>query len=218
MMQAMYARFANEQPHEPYNPPPFSMLKYQKEIERLERAYNPHFNTLWNMVSKAKFSLMQRLLRDRRLARQARLRRRQPRRRGLAAAVMSPLESQVREHHLQLRRRLESIKRIHVASGELDILNKYGALGVTALSNATPADTGVTAHSWSYTIVDTPGYSSIRWHNSNVRDGIPIVVLLQYGHGTGRGGFVQGRDFIMPAIRPLFDQITEEVWKEVTRV
>jgi len=120
MMQAMYGRFANEQGLERYAPPPFSMLKYQKEIDRLERAYNQHFNTLWNMVSKAKFALMKRFFET--IASRAKhvydianrdldswLR-----------AVMSPLETQVKEHHLQLRRRLESIKRIHRASGELE--------------------------------------------------------------------------------------------------
>jgi hypothetical protein len=98
------------------------------------------------------------------------------------------------------------------------ILNKYGSLGVAALSNATPTETRQTAESWSYTIEQRPGYYSIRWHNSHVEDGIPIVVLLQYGHGTGTGGYVQGRDFIMPAIRPVFDQIAAEAWKEVTKV
>jgi hypothetical protein len=120
MMRAMYARFAKEHGLEPYNPPAFSVLKYQKEIERLERAYNQHFNTLWNMVSKAKFSLMKRffetvasrvkhvyVIANRDLE-------------AWLKAVMSPLETQVREHHLQLRRRLDSIKRIHQASGELE--------------------------------------------------------------------------------------------------
>jgi hypothetical protein len=120
MMRAMYARFAKEHGLEPFNPPAFSVLKYQKEIERLERAYNQHFNTLWNMVSKAKFSLMKRffetvasrvkhvyVIANRDLE-------------AWLKAVMSPLETQVREHHLQLRRRLDSIKRIHQASGELE--------------------------------------------------------------------------------------------------
>jgi hypothetical protein len=97
-------------------------------------------------------------------------------------------------------------------------LSKYGSLGVNALSNATPTDSGRTAESWSYTIEQRPGYYSIRWHNSNVRDGIPIAVLIQYGHGTGTGGYVQGRDYIMPAIRPIFDQILAEAMREVTRV
>lgn len=100
----------------------------------------------------------------------------------------------------------------------LSILNKYGSLGVTALSNATPRDSGLTAGSWNYTITQRKGYYSIRWHNTNVRDGIPIAVLLQYGHGTRNGGYVQGRDYINPAIQPIFDQIAAEAWKEVTKL
>jgi hypothetical protein len=120
MMEAMYARFAKEHGLEPFAPPPFSMLKYQKEIDRLERAYNVHFNTLWNMVSKAKFTLMKRFfetiaIRVKHVYDIAN--------RDLESwlkAVMAPLETQVREHHLQLRRRLESVKRIHRASDELE--------------------------------------------------------------------------------------------------
>jgi len=100
----------------------------------------------------------------------------------------------------------------------LDILNKYGTLGVNALSNATPVESGLTAGSWSHSIISRPGYYSIRWHNSHIEDGIPIAVILQYGHGTGTGGYVQGRDYIMPAIRPIFDQIVAEAMKEVNRV
>ena len=98
------------------------------------------------------------------------------------------------------------------------VLNKYGSLGVAALSNATPIDSGATAAGWYYSIVSRRGYYSIRWHNSNVRDGIPIAVLIQYGHGTGTGGYVQGRDYIMPAMRPIFDRIAAEAWREVTKV
>ena len=98
------------------------------------------------------------------------------------------------------------------------ILQRYGSLGVTALSNATPVESGVTAASWTYSIVQRPGYYSIRWHNSHENKGVPIAVLLQYGHGTGTGGYVQGRDYINPAVRPIFDQIANEVWKEVTKV
>ena len=120
MMEAMYLRFAKEHGLEPFAPPPFSMLKYQKEIDRLERAYNVHFNTLWNMVSKAKFTLMKRFfetiaIRVKHVYDIAN--------RDLESwlkAVMAPLETQVREHHLQLRRRLESVKRIHRASDELE--------------------------------------------------------------------------------------------------
>lgn len=97
------------------------------------------------------------------------------------------------------------------------ILDKYGMLGVNALSNATPVDSGRTASSWYYKVVGGRGYCSIRWYNSNVVAGKPIAILLQYGHGTGTGGYVQGRDFIMPAIRPIFDQIANDAWREVTR-
>jgi hypothetical protein len=100
----------------------------------------------------------------------------------------------------------------------LTILNKYGNLGVVALSNATPRDSGLTAESWYYSIVQRPGYYSIRWHNHHIEDGIPIAVLIQYGHGTRTGGYVQGRDYIMPAMRPIFDQIAAEAWREVTKV
>jgi len=120
MMEAMYTRFASEHGLEPFTPPPFSMLKYQKEVDRLERAYNVHFNTLWNMVSKAKFALMKRFfetiaIRVKHVFDIAN--------RDLESwlrAVMAPLETQVREHHLQLRRRLDSVKRIHRASDELE--------------------------------------------------------------------------------------------------
>ena len=120
MMRAMYARFAKEHGLEAFNPPPFSVLKYQKEIERLERAYNTHFNTLWNMVSKAKFALMKRFFET--IASRVKhvyvIANRDVE--AWLKAVMSPLETQVREHHLQLRRRLDSIKRIHHASDELE--------------------------------------------------------------------------------------------------
>ena len=120
MMRAMYARFAKEHGLEPFKPPPFSVLKYQKEVERLERAYNTHFNTLWNMVSKAKFALMKRFFET--IASRVKhvyvIANRDVE--AWLKAVMSPLETQVREHHLQLRRRLDSIKRIHHASDELE--------------------------------------------------------------------------------------------------
>jgi hypothetical protein len=120
MMQAMYTRFSMEQGTEPFAPPPFSMLKYQKEIDRLERAYNQHFNTLWNMVSRAKFALMKRFFETiaSRVKHVYDIANRDVE--SWLKAVMAPLESQVKEHHLQLRRRLESIKRIHRASGELE--------------------------------------------------------------------------------------------------
>lgn len=97
-------------------------------------------------------------------------------------------------------------------------LSKYGAIGVNALSNATPVDSGATAGSWSYTIVQRPGYYSIRWHNTHREGGFPVAIMLQYGHGTGTGGYVQGRDYIMPAMRPIFDQIAAEAWREVDKI
>lgn len=97
-------------------------------------------------------------------------------------------------------------------------LNRFGSIGANALSNATPVESGQTAASWSYSIVQRPGYYSIRWSNSHVEKGFHVAVMLQYGHGTGTGGYVQGRDYIMPAIRPVFDQIAAEAWREVTKI
>lgn len=100
----------------------------------------------------------------------------------------------------------------------LNVLSKYGSIGVNALSNATPVDTGETAGSWYYEIKQRAGYYSIVWKNSNVVAGRPIVILLHYGHGTRQGGYVAGRDFVNPAIRPIFEQMAAEAWKEVTRL
>lgn len=99
----------------------------------------------------------------------------------------------------------------------LSVLDKYGPMGVQALSAATPVEDGETAGSWTYEIVNRRGYYAIHWRNTNMEDGIPIAVLIQYGHGTKNGGYVQGRDYIMPAIRPIFDQMVNEMWREVTK-
>lgn len=96
-------------------------------------------------------------------------------------------------------------------------LNKYGRAGVAALSSATPVASGETAASWYYEITNKNNTITISFHNSNIQNGVPIAILLQYGHGTGTGGWVQGRDYINPAIQPIFDQIAEYAWKEVTR-
>ena len=98
----------------------------------------------------------------------------------------------------------------------IDILRKYGQAGVEALAAATPKDTGETAASWSYEIVQTRNGYSIFWTNSNVNQGVNIALILQYGHGTGTGGYVRGIDYINPAIRPVFDEIANAAWKEVT--
>ena len=95
-------------------------------------------------------------------------------------------------------------------------LEKYAQEGVAALSSATPVDSGLTAASWDYEIVKKKGSISIYWTNSNINTGVPIAVILQYGHGTNNGGYVQGRDYINPAIRPVFDKIADNAWKEVT--
>ena len=95
-------------------------------------------------------------------------------------------------------------------------LDKYGNQGVAALSSATPVDTGLTAASWYYEIEQKPGSTVITFCNSNIQNGIPIAIILQYGHATGNGGWVQGRDYINPALRPVFDKIAEKAWKEVT--
>jgi hypothetical protein len=94
-------------------------------------------------------------------------------------------------------------------------LDHYGEMGVNALMSATPVDSGLTAQSWSYEITRRKGYYSIRWYNSHVIAGVPIAIILQYGHGTGTGGYVHGRDYIMPAVRPIFDLIDAEVGRVV---
>jgi hypothetical protein len=98
----------------------------------------------------------------------------------------------------------------------LNVLDEFGHDGVQALRNATPVDSGATAEAWDYEIKRTRNYTEIVWTNSNINDGVPIAVILQYGHGTGTGGYVQGRDYINPAIRPVFDKIAEKAWKVVT--
>ena len=103
-------------------------------------------------------------------------------------------------------------------STRLDILNKYGQRGVNALASATPVDSGLTASSWYYEIEQKAGSSAIVFNNSNIQNGVPIAIILQYGHGTGTGGWVQGRDYINPAVQPLFDQIANDVWREVTKL
>lgn len=114
----------------------------------------------------------------------------------------------------KLTRFLERAKEV-VKLGDLD---KYGREGVAALSSATPIDSGKTAESWYYEIKNQNGSVSINFLNSNVNKGVPIAVILQYGHGTRNGGWVQGRDYINPAIRPIFDKIAESAWREVTKL
>lgn len=95
-------------------------------------------------------------------------------------------------------------------------LDKYGQAGVAALAANTPVDTGLTAQSWYYEIENIKGKISISFKNSNIQNGVPIAIILQYGHGTRNGGWVQGIDYINPAIQPIFDEITKNAWKEVS--
>jgi len=96
-------------------------------------------------------------------------------------------------------------------------MRHYGEKGVNALREATPKDSGETAASWSYEIVEEPGRTAIYWRNSHVVNGTNIAVILQYGHGTRNGGFVEGTDYINPAVRPIFEEMAQEAWKEVVR-
>lgn len=100
----------------------------------------------------------------------------------------------------------------------IGILDRYGRAGVDALRYATPVDSGETASSWYYKVEHGHGTATIGFYNSNINDGVPIAIILQYGHGTGTGGWVQGRDYINPAIQPIFDQIADDAWKEITKV
>ena len=114
----------------------------------------------------------------------------------------------------KITRFLEKAKEA-VRLGDLD---KYGREGVAALASATPVDSGQTANSWYYEIENRNGSATISFHNSNIQNGVPIAIILQYGHGTGTGGWVQGRDYINPAIQPIFGKIVKEAWKEVTKL
>lgn len=97
------------------------------------------------------------------------------------------------------------------------ILKRYGKIGVQALVSATPEDTGLTADSWDYNIDVTKNTLRLTWTNSHIVDNVPIAVIIQYGHGTRNGGYVKGRDYINPAIVPVFDEIMKEIWAEVTK-
>ena len=98
----------------------------------------------------------------------------------------------------------------------IGVLEKYAKKGVDALSKAVPVDSGKTAASWDYEIIKGKDFYQINWLNSNINKGVPIAIILQYGHGTRNGGYVQGIDYINPAMRPIFDDLADEAWKEVT--
>ena len=111
------------------------------------------------------------------------------------------------------RKFLEHAAKINFES----IMAKYGSEGVKALEDATPKDTGYTAGSWTYKVENNGDVIRLSWYNTHENQGVNIAVILQYGHGTRNGGWVEGRDFINPAVKPVFDKIAEEAWKEVTR-
>lgn len=112
-----------------------------------------------------------------------------------------------------------TLKFLRRASKEDSIgnLDSYGERGVRALQAATPKESGETARSWAYRVVRDRGRVRIEWYNTHEQDGSNIAILLQYGHGTGTGGWVEGRDYINPAMRPVFDKIASDIWKEVSR-
>ena len=103
-------------------------------------------------------------------------------------------------------------------AAKIGTLDRYGREGVAALKSATPVDSGKTADSWYYEITRTSSSVSIVFNNSNINDGVPIAIILQMGHGTGTGGWVQGRDYINHAIQPIFDKIANDAWKEVSKL
>lgn len=109
---------------------------------------------------------------------------------------------------------LEKVKK----TARLGDLDKYGRKGVAALASATPVDTGLTASSWYYEIKRQNGVVVLNFCNSNINNGVPIAIILQYGHGTRNGGWVEGRDYINPAIQPIFDQIAKDAWREVAEL
>lgn len=102
-----------------------------------------------------------------------------------------------------------------MANDDFDGLRKYGQMGVDALRSNTPKDSGQTANSWGYSVERTSNGYELRFNNTNIQGNVNIAVILQYGHGTGTGGYVQGRDYINPAIQPVFDKIAREAWREV---
>ena len=120
------------------------------------------------------------------------------------------------KHRGDFNKTLKFLERASKASMR-KVLEYYGQKGVEALSAATPVDTGLTASSWGYDIQNTANGYTIAFVNSNIQNGVPIALILQYGHGTRNGGWVQGRDYINPAIQPIFDKLANDAWKEVTK-
>lgn len=118
-------------------------------------------------------------------------------------------------HKGDLKSTTDFLKNLSGKNGSYLNLDKYGKIGVDALSNATPIDSKLTANSWKYRIIKDKKGPGIEWYNTNEVNGTPVAILIQYGHATGTGGYVHGRDFINPAIQPIFDKIADEFWKKV---
>lgn len=115
-------------------------------------------------------------------------------------------------------RKLERYLKEKASNDRLEaIMSRYGDRGVRALMNATPVRTGLTARSWHYTILHGKYGLSLSWYNTQMVGTTPVVILIQYGHGTGTGGYVQGIDFINPALKPIFAALADELWKEVSK-
>lgn len=121
------------------------------------------------------------------------------------------------KHKGDFSKTIRYFERVKKTTQNVDF-SKYGEAGVAALSAATPMETGLAAQSWYYEIVEKNGIVEINFNNSDIEGGVPIAIILQYGHATRNGGWVEGRDYINPAIQPIFDQIANDAWKEVTKV
>lgn len=121
------------------------------------------------------------------------------------------ISSSVSGDHKKTSKALQKMRRQWVLSE----LHRYGALGLAALQKATPVESGLTAQSWGYRVVEERNGPRVEWFNTNMVNGTSVAVLIQYGHGTGTGGYIQGRDYINPAIQPLFDRFVEEIWEKV---
>lgn len=125
---------------------------------------------------------------------------------------MAMVTFQVKGKYSKTKKFLEKAEKMDI----VNVLAKYGLEGVAALAANTPKESGDTAAAWGYEIDHGPGFARLYWTNSNINQGVNIAIILQYGHGTGTGGWVEGRDYINPAIQPIFDKIAEKAWKEVT--
>lgn len=125
----------------------------------------------------------------------------------------SPITFETQGNFSKTTARLNRLKQLQIVA----ILNRYGPRGVAALQAATPVETGETAAAWYYEVKVDDGIYYLTFHNRHVEDGVPIAIILQYGHGTRTGGYVVGRDYINPALGSIFESIKSDVWKEVTR-